>query len=231
MYYVFIITFLLFLIYAFIGYIVEIISVSLQEKKLVLSRGYLIGPIIPIYGVGALFMILFLSKYRNDLIVLFFMSMIICTTLEYITSLLMEKIFGLRWWDYSARKFNINGRVCLEYGVLFGLGGIAVINIFNPMIKKLLYSVPSILIIITGNILLFLFILDILESTYIICKLKVNFSKYIRGDATSEIKREVLESLSKNTTLTSRLINAFPHIKYSSSDMLRDFNKMINKFK
>ena len=115
---------IIFFFYSVVGYIVEVTSCSIKSKKLTLSRGYLIGPYIPIFGFGGLFMTTLLSKYQNDILSLFINSMVYCCLLEYITSLVLEKIFKLRWWDYSDRRFNINGRVCLENGILFGIAGI-----------------------------------------------------------------------------------------------------------
>lgn len=88
--------FLLFFIYSFIGYIVESTSVSIMEKKVVLNRGFLVGPYIPIFGYGSMAMILTLQKYKGDIIALFIMSMTVCLTIEYLCSLIAEKIFHLR---------------------------------------------------------------------------------------------------------------------------------------
>ena len=95
---------LVFFIYAFAGWIMETISISIRNKKFV-NRGFLIGPVCPIYGYGVVLVSLLLQKYQNDIIVTFFMSIIICGFLEYFTSYFMEIIFKARWWDYS--KFSI----------------------------------------------------------------------------------------------------------------------------
>ena len=219
--------FLLFLLYSVIGYIVEVFCVSILNKKLVLNRGYLIGPYIPIYGIGAMMMLFFLSKYKNDIFVLFIMSIFICTALEYITSFLMEKIFKLRWWDYSEKKFNINGRVCLENGILFGLGGVLVVKIINPYLENIIFSLPKLFNLILGITLMIIFTLDFIESTYITFRLKINVSKYANKDATRAIKKEVMKSLHKNTLLTTRLINAFPHIEHITNYNFNDFKNKI----
>lgn len=223
--------FLIFFIYSVIGYVAEVISCSLIEKKLVLNRGYLIGPYIPIYGFGSILMIISLGKYKNDLVVLFVMSMLICSLLEYFTSLIMEKIFKLRWWDYSNKKYNINGRVCLENGVLFGLGGVLVMKALNPAITTLIYQVPSIVTIIIGIILFIVFLIDFVESTYILFRLKINVKKYTNKDATRAIKKEVINSIHKNTTLTSRLINAFPGLNHTANKRFVDLKEKIDKAK
>lgn len=223
--------FLLFIIYSIIGYLVEVICVSLLDRKLVLNRGYLIGPWIPIYGCGAILMIILLDKYKNDLIVLFVMGTIICTILEYFTSFIMEKLFKLRWWDYSNKKYNINGRVCLENGILFGLGGVLIVKIVNPYLEQFILAMPKLLIIILGIILLLIFTTDFIESTYITFRLKINVSKYTNKDATREIKKEVMKAIHKNTILTMRLIKAFPTLTSAPNKKFEHIIKKIEQAK
>ena len=123
--------FLLFIIYSFMGWIMEIIDNIIVKHKIV-NRGFLLGPYCPIYGFGCLSLIFFLSNYKSDPIILFFMAIVICSILEYSTSYIMEKLFKLRWWDYTDKKFNINGRICAETMIPFGLLGTLVICIINP---------------------------------------------------------------------------------------------------
>ncbi len=225
----FIIYFLLFMIYSIIGYLVEVICVSFADKKLTTSRGFLIGPYLPIYGTGALIMTCFLSKYKNDVLALFIMSTILCTILEYMTSYVLEKIFKLRWWDYSEQSFNINGRVCLSNGVLFGFGGVIVVELVNPILKELLYNIPTWLIISLGVFLLAVFIIDLTISMYIMTRLKINVSKYTKKDASNIIRKEVQEVLKKNTYLTNRLFKSFPHIKSLNNKDFRSFQELFYK--
>ena len=116
---------MLFFIYSLAGWLIEMIPATIREKKFV-DRGFLVGPYCPIYGCGVILITLLLQKYADDVVVTFFLSVIICGTLEYLTSYIMEKIFKARWWDYSNNKFNINGRICLETLVPFGIGGVLV---------------------------------------------------------------------------------------------------------
>ena len=106
--------FIYFFVFSVVGYICEVTYVYICNKKLV-NRGFLHGPYIPIYGNGAIFITLALGQCKNVILV-FLGSMLICSILEYVTSYVMEVIFHNRWWDYSKQKFNINGRVCLNYG-------------------------------------------------------------------------------------------------------------------
>lgn len=118
---------LIFFIYGIAGWVMESTMISIKNKKFV-NRGFLIGPICPIYGYGVVFVSLFLKKYQDDIIATFVMSIIICGVLEYFTSYFMEKFFHARWWDYSKKKFNINGRICLENLFLFGIARIYNVN-------------------------------------------------------------------------------------------------------
>ena len=217
--------FIMFLLYSVVGYVVEIINLTIMTKKPVWNRGFLIGPYLPIYGVGCLFMIFFLTRYENDLIALFIMGAFFCTLLEYFTSLVMEKIFKLRWWDYSNYKFNLNGRVCLLNSFLFGIGGIIVIRVLNPFLSWLVYLMPSIVTIWIGILLFIVFVIDFIVSCYITNNLKINFSKYLHVDATAKIKKEVTQALKKNILLTSRLLKAFPGVS-SANQKFMDFLKL-----
>ena len=117
--------FLLFVIYSLLGWALEVIGKLIECRKFI-HRGFLIVPYCPIYGCGALLITFLLKKYANDWIILFTMAIVICGSLEYITSYIMEKIFKARWWDYRHRKLNINGRVCLFTISPFGILGLLI---------------------------------------------------------------------------------------------------------
>lgn len=214
--------FLLFFIYSFIGYIVESISVSIMEKKVVLNRGFLVGPYIPIFGYGSMAMILTLQKYKGDIIALFIMSMTVCLTIEYLCSLIAEKIFHLRWWDYSDKKFNINGRICLKNGVLFGLAGVIVVEYLNPYLENLILLLPNNIMVIISIILSIIFYADTIVSGTTVIKFNKSFKRY-GEDNTNEVKSKIIEEL-HNNFLTKRLINAFPHAK-DKSHKFKDIRK------
>ena len=162
---------ILFIIYSAIGWILEEINFLIVQKKLV-NRGFLIGPYCPIYGCGSLLIIIFLNKYLDDPITLFFMTVITCGILEYLTSFLMEKLFKTRWWDYSKEKFNINGRICLETLVLFGIGGLVISYLAQPFIMSILTLIPSHILNVLAIILSVIFILDNIVSFKIILNFK-----------------------------------------------------------
>ena len=239
------IIFLMFIIYSTIGYIVEVCYSYFETKKFTLNRGFLLGPYIPIFGVGSIAITLFLTKYKNDLLIIFVIGAVLSALIEYITSVILEKIFKLRWWDYSKYKYNINGRICLEVAALFGIGAVVIIKLFNPIFYKILLQIPQNYIIIISILLFIIFITDLIITIFIMSKIKINFTKYIKLDATSAIKKEIIKSLRKNIYQINRVFNAFPNIRYITttkslpkitlikfeSDKLKSFKKLIYKTK
>ena len=123
----------------------------------------------------------------------------------------MEKIFKARWWDYSNQKFNINGRICLETLVLFGIGGVIIINVMNPLLFKFFEMIPAIPIHIITAILTISFIIDIIISLKIVFNLK-EMSRELK-DNTIEISEKVRKIILKKLRLYRRLVRAFPRIK------------------
>ena len=205
--------FLLFLIYSFCGWAIEVIG-KLIEKKRFINRGFLIGPYCPIYGFGALAITFLLKKYTNDWIALFIMAIVICGVLEYITSYLMEKLFKARWWDYSQKKFNINGRVCLDTIIPFGLLGIFIMYVSNPFFLDILNKMPSTLLIILSSCLFVIFIIDNILSFNIISTVRTTTKGlYKELDNTEEITKKVKEILLSKSILHSRLIHAYPTLE------------------
>lgn len=219
--------FLLFIIYSILGYIVEVASCSMISKKLVYNRGFLIGPYLPIYGTGIILIISTLDKYRNDIMALFIMSMVYCTVLEYLTSLIMEKIFNLRWWDYSDKRFNVNGRVCLTNGVLFGLGGLIMVEFINPIMESFINWMPNLLVYILSIILFICFMTDFIITLKVMVGVRVNLGKIENKDSTEQIRKEIKESLRKNNYLTTRLIKSFPGMEKFNSKNYSNFEKML----
>lgn len=211
--------FILFIIYSFIGWIIEVINVLIHDKKFV-NRGFLIGPWLPIYGTGAILVILLLNKYLEMPIVLFVMSMVVCALIEYFSSFIMEKLFNTRWWDYSTKKFNINGRICLETMIPFGLACMLLMYVVNPLISKWIFKIPTKVAIIIVILLGIAFLIDFIVSFKIISKFK-STQKNIRKDSTEKITEYVKkEILKKQKVLYTRLVNAFPKLK-----ILKKYNK------
>lgn len=204
------VVFLVFIIYSIIGWVLEIISCYRIDHRII-NRGFLIGPYCPIYGVGAIIMTI-LIRPSNDIFAIFLKAMAICSILEYITSYLMEKMFKTRWWDYSKKPFNINGRICLETMVLFGLGGVAIIAWSNPIIYGVIYSLNHIALLVIFIVSFIIFTSDLIISYNIIKNFK-KLPKDIRKDSTEEITNMVRKELKKKGYFSKRLVYSFPDFK------------------
>lgn len=202
--------FMLFIIYSFIGWSIEVVG-KLIEKHKFINRGFLVGPICPIYGWGCIAIILLLSKYKSSPIVLFLMAIIICSILEYFTSYFMERLFHVRWWDYTRRKYNINGRICAETMIPFGLLGCLVVYIVNPIFTGLLNKIPVNILNILAIIIFTIYVIDNVVSLSVMFGFKGTL-KTVEKDGTEEITKKVREVLLKRNFLYKRLVNAFPNI-------------------
>lgn len=218
--------FILFIIYSMIGWIVEVIN-SLISRKRFVNRGFLIGPYCPIYGVGSVLVIVLLTKYLDEPITLLVMSIVICSLIEYFGSLIMEKLFNTRWWDYSNQKFNINGRICLETMVPFGIGCMAIMYVINPFISKLVLSIPTNILNMIAIILGIIFITDFIVSFTVIAKFKA-LPEELKKDNTEKVTEYVKkEIIKKNKKLYKRLIDAFPRLTIMQKIKKREQNKNI----
>ena len=111
---------LLLLAYSFLGWCGEMVYCSIGQRRLCEKRGFLNGPICPIYGHGAIVVLLALDGGCDSPVLTFFLGAVLTSLVEYVTSYAMEKLFHMRWWDYSRYRFHINGRVCLLNSTLFG---------------------------------------------------------------------------------------------------------------
>lgn len=179
-----------FMFYSIIGYLAEVIFCSIYQKKLV-GRGFLFGPYCPIYGAGSLLILFATSNIQDNVVLTFVVSAAVCSALEYLTSWLMEKLFHIRWWDYSKTdRINLHGRICLRNSIIFGIGGCfmvyrahnfvrSVVNLFN-INQQIFLAALSIAVLA----------LDFLISLYATIKVKgaLNLENLI-GDQTNEIKR------------------------------------------
>lgn len=164
MFYQLALLFTYFILYAMIGWACEVVFCSIPKKKFI-NRGFLNGPYCPIYGVGALIIVILLAPYIHHPIEVFLVGMISTSVLEYITSWGMERIFHAKWWDYSKKKFNINGRVCLKNSLLFGVMSLALMYLVHPFVAGLIMSFSEFWLIVIALIAAFIFFSDVIEST------------------------------------------------------------------
>ena len=207
--------FLYFIIYSFIGWLLEVVCKLIEQKKFV-NRGFLIGPICPIYGYGVLGIILLIGDNKDDILAIFLKSIAICSCLEYFTSYLMEKLFKARWWDYSRYKYNINGRICLETMIPFGILGCFTIYIVHPAIVNLVSLLDSKLMITLAVILFIIYIIDNIISFNVMNKIKKEI-KSQHEDSTEKIKSKVIEWMDSNSFIYRHIKKSFPKFKINES--------------
>lgn len=214
-----------FIIYSFIGWLLEIISKYFEEKKFV-NRGFLLGPICPIYGYGVILIILLIGNNSKDILGVFLKSILICSVLEYFTSYIMEKIFKARWWDYSRQKFNINGRICLETMLPFGIMGTLVLCFVHPKVILIVSKLSFNIKVVIAAILLMMYLLDNIISFNVMSKIKLQIKKE-KSDNTTVVKKKISEWLQHNTYWYRRIVDAFP--KFQIIDKVKKLKDVIIK--
>lgn len=203
--------FIYFIIYSFIGWLMEVICKFFEYKRYI-NRGFLIGPICPIYGYGVLLIILLIGRDTSDVLAVFLKSILVCSILEYSTSFFMEKLFHARWWDYSSKRFNINGRICLETMLPFGILGTTVIYLIHPVIKKFVSTFNSNIILIISIILFLIYLIDNIISFNVMSKIKDEIKKQ-KTDNTELIRKKVLKWLDNHSNLYRHIKDSYPKFK------------------
>lgn len=165
-----------FVIYSFLGWAFESTVVSINTKKFV-NRGFLSGPFCPIYAVGALSILFTLSFIKDNIIFLYIGGCVVATVLEYIIGYGMEKLFHTKWWDYSDKKFNLDGRICLTSSISWGFLAILMMYFIQPKVERFVNRIP---INIGYIILIFLtayFITDTIITVYNVINLNGKLEK------------------------------------------------------
>lgn len=173
-----------FAIYSFLGWLMETIFASIIERKFI-NRGFLIGPFCPIYGFGAV-MIILGSKLANGIfeqgltfyVIGILFSVILTTILEYVTGAALEKFFNCKWWDYSDNILNLHGYICLKYSLLWGLLAFLMLQLIHPVILKIYISIPIQAKIYFSIALIIYFFADTIKSVMDIVDLRKVILKY-----------------------------------------------------
>ena len=229
--------FIYFIIYAFLGYLCEVVYVSAGTRRLT-NRGYLYGPICPIYGIGALIVLLSLKWAYSMWYLVLPLGFILTTALEYIVSYLMEVIFHMRWWDYSKRKLNINGRVCLLNSTLFAGLVMLLVYVIHPFVERTLIKIipNELTLYIIFGVLMTILIVDTIISTIknidkakVILKLenKILDLESKRIERISAIDEKILERV-KKISMAHPTINLKTRLRYrriSIKELIEDFEK------
>lgn len=193
-----------FFVYSFLGWLWETAYVSLRKKKFV-NRGFINGPLCTIYGMGAVSIYLILKPFGNHLAVLYIGGVVVATILEYLTGWLMEKIFHTRWWDYSHRKYNLQGYISLGTSLGWGVFTVLLFKVFQPAVAWFTDLYPRKIGEIALAVVIILYVLDFVTSAWAAFGLTKNFAKvedmmeeitqYLHGSRLYETKEEIRERL------------------------------------
>lgn len=202
-----------FMIYSFMGWCMETCLVSFRSKEFV-NRGFMNGPFCPIYGCGASAVYLFLTPLKENHLAVFLGGIILASTIEFLTSYVMEKLFHARWWDYSDKKYNLQGRICLSISICWGILSWIMLNVFQPVILRLVGFIPETIGEILGTLILIYFAVDITitvkhvlkfsERLKELSRLREDFNQRLEASmlySTAEEARERLEGLSYSEVL------------------------------
>lgn len=185
---------LYFFVYGFLGWCAEVAFAAVKQGRFV-NRGFLNGPICPIYGVGVTIVIAFLTPIKSNLVLLYIISVVLVTLLEGLTGWTMDKIFHNKWWDYSSMPFNIGGYVCLVFSLVWGVACVAIMYLIHPPIHRLLTYIPSTL----GIILIVLLGILMFADLYVTASAIFRFNKHLASmeKIASEL-HEISDQLGEN---------------------------------
>ena len=227
--------YLLFWLYAVLGWVMETALVSIQSKRFV-NRGFLMGPYCPIYGTGGV-LLLSLDPYKNSPFLVFILAIIICSIVEYLTSYILEIIYKVRWWDYSDRLFNIKGRICLFNSICFGLLGMLMVSFLNPIFMGLINKIPRNILIVISLVILIITLIDItitiscmfnIRKTIVNLKDKTLTNIFKKNqDATEEISKKIKNMLKEKDFISKHLQDAFSNMKVNRNNIVRKTEKIL----
>ena len=208
---------LLFFSYAFIGWCIEVTLKYFQFHRFI-NRGFLTGPWLPIYGSGAVLITIAVkgaAPLESSIGTTFVLSFLLCGLLEYLTSYFLEKRFHARWWDYSQKPMNLHGRVWIGNLILFGLGGVLIVNLINPLLERVSrhLSLPAQEVLALS--LSAIFIADYVMSHFVLKLVKTGVEGS-KADNTEEISKEVKLLLRDRSVFYRRFAEAYPEVIYKT---------------
>lgn len=197
-----------------IGWLMEVTLKYIQYHRLI-NRGYLIGPYCPIYGCGVVAVTVLVGDvigYEGSISDTFLAGFVICGLLEYFVSWYMEKMFHARWWDYSTKPMNLNGRIWIGNLILFGIASVAIMKLINPIFFGILAEWTKTLVITTAAAVAVILVTDNIVSHILmnIVKQEIDGSE---ADNTEEVSRRVRELLRNRSVLLARIQAAYPDMQ------------------
>lgn len=221
---------LLFITYAVIGWLWETVYCSLKAKKFV-YRGFLVGPYCPIYGFGVLSVLYFIEPYQNNLLVLYVLSAITVTILEYLTSYVLEKLFHTTWWDYTDVSFNIHGRVAMSISLFWGVGCVFIVKVVQPVVSYFVNDVIARFGAILPYGIILIMTVDLCYSVFSLVSFQKNLTHL--AQVVEERKTEALGKMSETRELVGQELKQFRNNRKNwlnqvkqNKDVTRHLNKL-----
>lgn len=220
-----------FILYSFLGWVMESIYRSCCERKLI-NTGFLRGPFCPIYGIGAIMMFLLLEGFENQPIFLFIVAIVVLTIWEYAVGVFLETAFDTKYWDYSDHKFNFQGRICLTNSIYWGILGVVFIKYIHPLMQKMVAKVDIRIWYVVITILGIVFIVDSIVSIIKVKNIKSTLEKI--ENINKEIKEKLKElknnKIEKGTT-TEHIQNIIEELKHKRNKTILRLYKNVYRLK
>ncbi len=225
---------LLFFFYSAAGWCLESLYCSVGEKRFV-NRGFLTGPLCPIYGTAALVLIILIyNPFRNNPLVVFLLGIVLCDIVEYLTSLIMEKLFAARWWDYTYEFMNISGRICLKHSLYWGIISVVFVKVIHPLVDDLYAKIKGEYVSYILAVVLLIFTADVINAVIkasdirklqkklnsLICTLSYEFSV---------IKENVEEKYDTVHSSLEKQSDKIADIKGQIEDVVTEFEERVTR--
>ena len=222
-----------FIIYSFLGWVMESTVRTICEKKLI-NTGFLHGPFCPIYGIGAMILFLFLKRFENQLILLFFMGVIVLTFWEYIVGVMLEKMFKTKYWDYSKHKFNFQGRICLTNSICWGILGILFVKYIHPFIENIVSNINPIILYYIVAILSVVILIDMIVSIIKVKNIQSTLEQIEKLNTEIKEKLKEIRLLKRDTNETisvENIQNIVENLKKKRNRIIRHLYRNVYRLK
>lgn len=188
-----------FFLYAFFGWCSEVCFAAAKDGVFV-NRGFLNGPVCPIYGVGVSVVVLCLTPVRENILFLFIGSVLLTSALEWATGFVLERVFHQKWWDYSDMPGNLNGYICPLFSLLWGLACLLIMRVFHPMVARFVSWIPHALGIVLLCVFGAVFVTDVIVTVLAMAKLT---AKLRRLDELARSIKAVSDGIGENLAETT----------------------------
>ncbi|MBQ9270108.1 MAG: hypothetical protein IJ206_11455 [Oscillospiraceae bacterium] len=192
----------LFLIYSFLGWCTEV-SFAALSRGVVVNRGFLNGPVCPIYGVGMIGVLLLLTPLSDHVLTLFLGGMVLCTLVELVGGWILKQVFDTRWWDYTDEPFNLGGYICLRFSILWGLAVTFVVKLVHPALLGMVNMMPHMLGVVLECLLYGLFLTDLVMTLVTIIGIKRRIREMERVAAALHAVGDTISDRLGNTALAA----------------------------